>query len=513
VSGLGIDTNGLNPRAVGAKWRAGAASMMNDVRFLGGHGTFEPDGARKEIYNNNQTADPRLERRWDGQYPSLWITDGGGGRFVSLWTPSPYAQAGLLVSDTTTPGRVYQVSSEHHVRSEVVLRNVANWAFYGLQTESERNEGRFALPLEIDGSRDVLFANLNIYRVMSSPQPYPQAIKVTRSSNIHFRNVHCYSGSKVSYDRLFHDATHDVSLWQRELGWLTLSGRAPARASRAPSPVLAPNAVVERLAGGFDNIAGGAVDGRGDFYFVDARQQRIHRWSKDAGLSTIRDNVLDPVNLVFDEAGHLMVLSFAGEGVVYSFAPNAPGQEVTRLVPQAAAPRPGLVAVLPANYYRTENDFEEDVVEKKPHHFVSPDGTTFLPAGDDFVKGEVRNRTKPHDVLRAFGLVKARPGQRFYVTEDFQQQTFSAAVGEDGTLTDLRLFAERGGDSLAVDSAGHVYLAAGQILVYDKDGRAIDTIEVPERPVQIAFGGSDGKTLFIAARTSLYAVRTRFAGR
>jgi hypothetical protein len=41
----------------------------------------------------------------------------------------------------------------------------------------------------------------------------------------------------------------------------------------------------------------------------------------------------------------------------------------------------------------------------------------------------------------------------------------------------------------------------------------IDTIEVPERPLQIAFGGADGRTLFIPARTSLYSVRLRHPGR
>jgi sugar lactone lactonase YvrE len=38
-------------------------------------------------------------------------------------------------------------------------------------------------------------------------------------------------------------------------------------------------------------------------------------------------------------------------------------------------------------------------------------------------------------------------------------------------------------------------------------------IEVPERPVQLAFGGSDHKTLLIAARSSLYAVRMKYHGK
>jgi sugar lactone lactonase YvrE len=49
--------------------------------------------------------------------------------------------------------------------------------------------------------------------------------------------------------------------------------------------------------------------------------------------------------------------------------------------------------------------------------------------------------------------------------------------------------------------------------VYDPSGHLIDTIEIPERPSQLLFGGSDGHTLFILARSSLYVVRTRFRGR
>ncbi len=145
ITGIGVYTNGINPRAVAVKWMAGTNSMMNDVRFLGGHGTYTQEGKRENPYNNNHTADPDLERRWDGQYPSLWVTNGGGGTFFDLWTPSTFAQAGMLVSDTSTEGRVYQLSSEHHVRHEVQLHNVSNWRIYALQTEEERGERGFAL--------------------------------------------------------------------------------------------------------------------------------------------------------------------------------------------------------------------------------------------------------------------------------------------------------------------------------------------------------------------------------
>jgi sugar lactone lactonase YvrE len=77
----------------------------------------------------------------------------------------------------------------------------------------------------------------------------------------------------------------------------------------------------------------------------------------------------------------------------------------------------------------------------------------------------------------------------------------------------LRLFAEQGGENVTVDEKGNVYIAAGQVFVYDPSGHLIDTIEIPERPSQLLFGGSDGHTLFILARSSLYVVQTRFRGR
>ena len=49
--------------------------------------------------------------------------------------------------------------------------------------------------------------------------------------------------------------------------------------------------------------------------------------------------------------------------------------------------------------------------------------------------------------------------------------------------------------------------------VYNSAGKLIDTIEVPERPTQLMFGGADNKTLFIAARASLYSVQMKYPGK
>ena len=40
LNGIGINTGAYNYRAVGCKWMAGERSYLNDVKFVGGHGTL-----------------------------------------------------------------------------------------------------------------------------------------------------------------------------------------------------------------------------------------------------------------------------------------------------------------------------------------------------------------------------------------------------------------------------------------------------------------------------------------
>ncbi|MDX6463275.1 MAG: hypothetical protein QOE55_6972, partial [Acidobacteriaceae bacterium] len=62
------------------------------------------------------------------------------------------------------------------------------------------------------------------------------------------------------------------------------------------------------------------------------------------------------------------------------------------------------------------------------------------------------------------------------------------------------------------DAQGNVYLAAGQIYVYSPEAKLLGSIDVPERPHDILFGGKDRRTLYLLSDHSLYAVRTRQPG-
>ena len=432
------------------------------------------------------------------------------------------------------------------MRNEIKFDHAENWDVNAPQTEEEAGESPDALSLELDWSKNITIANYHAYRVTRSRAPFSAAVRLYNSSNIHFRNLHvnAESGyatcdengcgtflrvSKYPYSNAIEDMTHHLQVREREFAVLDI----PVQPARPPvadaSAVLEPGAHVEKLEDGFFSIAGAAVDASGKLFFVDHQEQRIYSWSPREGLSVVRDNPLDPVNLAFDKAGDLMVLSSAGpEGTVYCFRPGSPEAQVTVLQPQEMQPHSDSIALLPANHwnngeFKDQLDlttlnyttlaqmFSEDVSKPKPREYVSPDGSLFLPAGRVFQQGPANDTSgwRFSDNLDSYGFIRAVPGHRVYVSSESEDNTYTGLVGPDGTLSDVKPFAQRGGESVAVDRSGNVYVANGQIFVYNPAGKSIAQIEVPERPIDILFGGPDGRTLFVLAHHSLFAVKLR----
>jgi sugar lactone lactonase YvrE len=91
------------------------------------------------------------------------------------------------------------------------------------------------------------------------------------------------------------------------------------------------------------------------------------------------------------------------------------------------------------------------------------------------------------------------------LTNASENRTYSGLVGEGGKVTDLKIVADRGGESVARDAAGHLYVANGQVFVYGPDGSLRRRIDVPDRPLQLVVGGADGHTLFIVTHHALYS--------
>jgi len=523
LSGFGVYTGVTNPRIAGVIWKAGANSLIDDVKFQGGGGT--PRNFSERLPG----------ARVDGQNPSLWVTDNGGGTFANIWMPHPYGWAGLLVTDTSTPGHVYELSNEHHFRNEIVLDNVQNWEFLAPQTEEEVRDSADTIALDVRNSRNILFANYHAYRVTRTIKPADTAIRLQNSSDIRFRNLHTnaesgYSicdengcspylrASKFPYENAITDVTRHWQVREREFAVLDIKDNMPV----APAPAVLPGSgAVEKLADGFYSISGAATAPDGSLYFVEHRFNRIYRWSRDKGLEIVRDNPLDPVNLAIDSSGNVMALSPQGpEVTVYAFKPGSPAEDVSFIPPTPTKPREGVTVALPGNIWKNDAEFKDQLnhdtltyptltdqfvqgmATPKAREYVSPDGSLVLPAFRVFRQGDWRFS----DTMDAMGFVTAKQGERVFLTNASENRTYHGQIGPNGTVTDLKPFANRGGESVAVGLDGRVFVANGQVFVYGADGKELTRIDVPERPIQLVVGGADKRTLFILCHHALYSV-------
>lgn len=104
---------------------------------------------------------------------------------------------------------------------------------------------------------------------------------------------------------------------------------------------------------------------------------------------------------------------------------------------------------------------------------------------------------------------KRHPDPKFH---DYPDTVSCYAVNEKGKLGKKLFVIDQGSDGMAVDIKGNLYLTHGNVQVYDSGGEKIDTIEIPQKPANVCFGGKDYRTLFITARSSLYSVRLILPG-
>ena len=470
----------------------------------------------------NPVYDRWHDRAWDTQYWSLWITR-GGGTFRDIWTASSYATSGLFVSNTRVPGRIYAMSVEHHIRNEVHFKNVSNWKICAFQLEEEYTEGPDCQPVELQNCNNMVFANLYIFRTIRLKTPYPYSIRTWNCENIEMLNVHNYSQIKYTTNLPLYDINKDTDIRPWEFTRLYIRGD-----EKRAVPLRFDKGKVEKLASGFEFAVGLTRDSRGNIYFCEQRMRRIYKWDCERNtLSMVLESPWQPLSLGMDTRDHLLVIfrydpqpgylidgkqetvpvlpdaagsSFSGWGNsgfatwVFSIDPESP-EETLQLLPRVPVDSVQQVAkaLYPAHRWRDSHDFDNIVLQVPGRCFVAPDGVTIIP--------------ECYDLARSTAVVEAVPGKPLYVSDEYGARTVRMDVQSGCLLANPRIFAEQGEFGSTVDKNGNLYIACGQIVIIDPEGKRIGTIRVPERPSTLQFGGKDDEILFITARSSLYGIR------
>ena len=274
--------------------------------------------------------------------------------------------------------------------------------------------------------------------------------------------------------------------------------------------VVAPGAKLQKLAGGFAFTEGATCDRAGDVFFVDQPNNRILEWSVDGKLSTFLQPSQHANGMEFDARGNLIACadehnqlwSIAPDKTVTVLVTNYDGKYLNGPNDVWIAPNGGIYMTDPF-YRRSWWDHTAMALSNQAVYYLSPDRKELFPVATDL--------QKPN------GITGTPDGRTLYVADIQGDKTWRYDIFPGGSLTNKTLFVPKGSDGMTIDERGDLYLCAtgrtNGVTVFDKDGKQIDHIAVPESwSANVCFGGKDRKTLFITASTGLYSIRTTVRG-
>jgi len=270
--------------------------------------------------------------------------------------------------------------------------------------------------------------------------------------------------------------------------------------------VVAPGAKLEKLAGGFGFTEGPTCDKNGNVFFVDQNNNRILEWSAEGKLSTFLEPSQRANGMGFDAQGNLIACadehnqlwSIAPDKTVTVLITNYEGKYMNGPNDVWIAPNGGIFITDPF-YQRSWWDHTQMALTNEEVFYLSPDRKNLVRVTDDL--------RKPN------GITGTPDGKNLFVSDIGAGKTWRYDIQPDGSLTNKTVFCALGSDGMTIDTAGNLYLTGGGVTVFDKSGKQIDHIDVPESwTANVCFSGKDRKTLFITASTSLYSIQLRFAG-
>lgn len=292
------------------------------------------------------------------------------------------------------------------------------------------------------------------------------------------------------------------------LSWLTflsMIALASAFASGAEG-IRAPGAKLVKLAGGFEFTEGPASDAAGNVFFTDQPNDRILKWSTEGNLSTFLQPCGRSNGLCFDAQGNLWACADE-KNQLWRIDPTGKHNVVVKDYQGKLLNGPNDVWVdpkggayfsdpfYPRSYWK-RGPIEQDV---RAVYYLEPDHKKLVRVVSDM--------QQPN------GLIGTPDGKTLYVADINGKKTYVYDIQPDGTLANKKLFCEMGSDGMTIDNEGNVYLTGNGVTVFDRGGKQIEHIAVPEKwTANVCFGGKDMQMLFITASKGLYGIRTRVKG-
>ena len=274
-------------------------------------------------------------------------------------------------------------------------------------------------------------------------------------------------------------------------------------------------AKVEKLAGDMNFIEGPVwIKAGGYLVFSDIPKNELMQWSAASGAKTYRAPSQQANGNTLDRTGRLVTCEHSGRRV-------------------AVQEKDGTLRTVVDSFEGKKLNSHNDVVVKSDGtlYFTDPDyGLKTNPATQQKEGREQaghfvyrhdpqtgRTTALVRDFVQPNGLAFSPDETFLYIADSGAPKHIRRfAVAADGTLSGGEVFCQidvGGPDGIRVDQAGRVWSSAGDgVQIFSPTGTRIGKILVPEAPANLCFGGADGKTLFLTARKSLYAITVSVPG-
>jgi gluconolactonase len=118
------------------------------------------------------------------------------------------------------------------------------------------------------------------------------------------------------------------------------------------------------------------------------------------------------------------------------------------------------------------------------------------------------------------GITLSPDGKVLYVNDIRPRKVYRYDVLPDDTVANGRIFIDMIGhteegsnDGMKTDLNGNLYDSGpGGVWIISPEGKHLGTIRTPERLTNLAFGGPDGRTLFMTGHEMLFYIRVKVAG-
>lgn len=290
----------------------------------------------------------------------------------------------------------------------------------------------------------------------------------------------------------------------------TLSSAAQAEDLRTPAiaGVVAADTPVQFIKEGFEGTEGPIGLPDGSLIFTETRANRITRIAPDGSTSAFLDNSNGSNGLAFDAKGNLLAVQTvkAQVGVIY---PKGKEKVLAEAFEGAPLARPNdLVVDQHGGVYFTDpgaNGKTEGPQPPKALYYITPAG---------------KLQRLATDITRPNGVQLSPDEKTLYVANTAGEYVLAYDVAKDGSIKNRRDFARlegfnpnaengpsSGADGLVVDAKGRLYVAStAGIQVFSDHGKALGIIPLPKPPQNLAFAGSDKKTLYVVGRGAAYKI-------